>query len=68
METDRQKVEKTWEAAHRAIAAVNAGEPYDEVCAFCGGKLVVEALPPAPSTQWFIRCPCGKSNGIFKGL
>jgi hypothetical protein len=67
--TDAEKRDATMDAIRRAIRKVNAGEPQDEVCAFCGGPLLVEGAPPGgPYTQWFVSCPCGRSNGVIKGL
>jgi hypothetical protein len=66
---DKAQREKAFAAVRAAIAKVNAGKPQDEVCAFCQKPLVVEGLPPGgPFTQWQVHCPCGKSNGIIKGL
>jgi len=65
----RETTDKAWAAVLAAIAKANAGEPHDEVCAFCGKPLIVEGFPPGgPYTQWQVHCPCGKSNGTLRGL
>ncbi len=66
---DRETRDKAFAAVRSAMRKFNAGQPQDEICVFCAGPLSVEGLPPGgPYTMWATRCPCGKSNGMFKGL
>jgi hypothetical protein len=66
---DKAKAKEAFARVRAAIAKLNAGQPYDEVCVCCGRPLEIMGLPPGgPFTQWLIHCPCGKSAGKFFGL
>jgi tRNA(Ile2) C34 agmatinyltransferase TiaS len=53
-----------WEPVQRAVAAHRRGQPSDEKCVFCGGRIEVMG----EDTIFYFRCPCGKSNGSLKGI
>lgn len=64
-----EPVDPRMEAARRALRAFHRGEPHDERCPRCGGKIEVHPFIDDPSnTAWFVRCPCGATSGQFKGL
>ncbi|EYF05145.1 hypothetical protein [Chondromyces apiculatus] len=58
-----------WAVVQRAVSFVRHGKPHHEVCRFCRQPLRIEhASLDLQHAQLFIGCPCGKSNGIIKGL
>jgi len=50
-----------------ALGQLQAKEPIDQACHFCGQPIVGETLG-APASAWRMSCPCGKSNSTFRGL
>jgi hypothetical protein len=57
------------QAVELALQQFRLGEPITAQCHFSNDALVVTGSPPGgPFTQWDVRCPCGKSNSVFKGL
>ena len=56
------------ESVEAALRATWSGRASEEVCPVCDGLIVVDSLPPHQPTQWRIWCPCGRCNGIMKGL
>ncbi len=66
---DDATVERMFAAARRAISATVAGRSHQEVCPVCAGALQVIGYPAGgPFSAFDVRCPCGKSNGRFKGF
>ncbi len=66
---DKAQIDRAWETVRSAVRKFNAGEPQDELCVFCRGKLVVTGFPKdGPYTSWEVRCPCGKGSATLKGL
>jgi len=64
-----EKLKANFAAAKRAIAEVSAGRVPTERCVFCDGLIVVTPFPTEPPYTSFVTgCPCGKSQGQFKGL
>lgn len=57
-----------WDAVHEAVRQFNAGMANDARCIFCSELLVVDPVPREAPTQWFVGCPCRKSNTTIKGL
>lgn len=61
------------EARHVLIALGQSqcGEPVDQICPHCNGKVLVDAktLPgEARPCAWFISCLCGKCSMTMRGL
>jgi len=54
-----------------ALGQSQYGDPVDQHCAFCQGKISVEPLTlggESRPTSWRHSCPCGKCNGTMRGL
>ncbi|MGE0404257.1 MAG: hypothetical protein AB7T06_46540 [Kofleriaceae bacterium] len=63
-----EELRAAWEALQSAVRQFNANIPIEARCVFCENVLEVEGVPPNSPTQWFVRCPCGKSNATIKGV
>jgi hypothetical protein len=54
-----------------ALEQSQYGEEVDQRCVFCDGAIAVEPLTlngESRPTSWRHSCPCGKCNGMMRGL
>lgn len=66
---DLAKLKANFAAAKRGIERLRAGHAPDEKCAFCDQPIIITPFPDKPPyTSFVTSCPCGKSQGQFKGL
>lgn len=64
-----EKLKANFAVVKRAVAEARAGKVPSEHCVFCDQPIVVTTFPTEPPYTSFVTgCPCGKSQGQFKGL
>lgn len=54
-----------------ALGQSQYGDPVDQLCFFCDGPIAVEPLTlnvESRPTSWRHSCPCGKCDGMMRGL
>jgi hypothetical protein len=66
---DQRKLAANLAAAKRGIERLRRGQSPSESCAFCNQPITITPFPETPPYTSFVTgCPCGKSQGQFKGL